>query len=325
MNGSTNPYAAFAIVRNVQATAVFRTSLANGLDTPPSMVLTSAGIGEWYGQYEVRRDGVDAAISPALGTNQQSRFTTQVTGPGTLSFWWKVSSRVNSGRLTLLINNQAQTTPAPISGTTGDWAEVVVDLPAGPHSIAWRYSRDGNSLIDGENRGYVDQLRFVREGVQDDPLQLWLAGQFTESELAEPEISDLNADPDGDGIVNLIEAAIGTSAKSRDSMELLLSVITTGESDGERTITLAANRALSPVANLKLEIQASNSLIGGVWNTLVEKSGNGNWLGIEAGVDPPVEGTAVAGSVPLVVKESVALPANAHRFYRLLVTVIPSP
>ncbi len=325
LNGSTDPFAAFAMDENVQATAVFRTSLSKGLDTPPSMNFTSAGTGEWYGQYEIKHDGVDAAVSPALGTNQQSRFTTKVTGPGTLSFWWKVSSRVNSGRLALIIENFAQTMPAPISGTSDDWAEVVVEIPAGEHSIAWRYSRDANPLIAGDNRGYVDRLRFVREGADIDPLQVWLADQFTESELADPEISGLTADPDGDGIVNLIEAAIGTSAKSRDSLELLLSVISTSESGGNRIITLASNRALSPVPNLKLEIQASESLIGGQWTTLVEKTGNENWQPMEAGISPPQEGPAVAGSVPLSVQETVALTNSTSRFYRIFASVIPPP
>jgi hypothetical protein len=325
LNGSTNPAVSFAMFGNVQATAVFRTSLSNGLDAPPSMELVPAGTGAWHGQYEIQHDGVDAAASPALGTNQQSRFTTRVTGPGVLSFWWKVSSRVSSGRLTLLVDNFAQITPAPISGTAGTWSEVVVNIPAGEHSIAWRYSRDTNPLTDGENRGYVDQVRFVREGGNDDPFADWLAGQFSESELANAQISGLNADPDGDGIVNLIEAAIGTPAKSRDSMELLLSVVSTVESGGERTITLAANRAQSPVQNLKLEIQASDLLVGGAWTTLVEKTGVGNWVVVAAGVAPPQEMIAVYGSVPLRIEESVALPLATRRFYRMMVSVVPSP
>jgi hypothetical protein len=96
-------------------------------------------------------------------------------------------------------------------------------------------------------------------------------------------------------------------------------------SAGQRTIVLSANRAEVPVMNLKLEIQASDSLADSDWTTLVEKSGDAYWHVAKADVDPPQESIAVNGSVPLQVQESVALPAADRRFYRLLVSVIPSP
>ncbi|MEO0017105.1 MAG: hypothetical protein RLZZ522_388, partial [Verrucomicrobiota bacterium] len=97
LHGSTNPVATLAMTANVDATALFRSSLQKGLDSPSAMAWTQSGTGQWYGQYETMHDGVDAAVSPALGPNQQCRFTTHLSGPGTLRFWWKVSSRANSG------------------------------------------------------------------------------------------------------------------------------------------------------------------------------------------------------------------------------------
>ena len=325
LNGSTNSTVSLSMFANVQATAVFQTTLSNGLDTPPSMTFAPSGTDQWFGQYVTRHDGVDAAVSPSLGPNQQSRFTTNVTGPGTLSFWWKVSSRLNSGKLTLLIDNFAQTTPAPLSGTTGDWAQVSVDLPAGNHAIAWRYARDSSLLIDGENRGYVDEVKFVPEGYQESSYGTWLTEQFTDSERANAEISGLNADPDTDGIGNLVEAAIGTSPKSRDSLELLLSIVSTSISGGGRTTVLSANRAQSPLMNLRIEIQASDSLVSGTWTKLVEKTGDGDWQVANAGVAEPLETIAVNGSVPVQIEESVALPLAGRRFYRLFVSMDPSP
>jgi hypothetical protein len=45
----------------------------------------------------------------------------------------------------------------------------------------------------------------------------WSRQQFTESELADASISGLNADPDGDGVVNGIELVLGRGPKSRES------------------------------------------------------------------------------------------------------------
>ena len=325
LNGSTNPAAGFSMTANVDATAVFQTTLSKGLDTPPSMALADYNSFHWFGQYETSHDGVDAAVSAAVVANQQSRISTSVTGPGVLSFWWKVSSLANSGRLTLLIDNIAQTTPAPISGTTGDWAQVVVNISAGNHPVAWRYARDSNALTSGENRGYVDEVRFVPEGTLDRVFDTWLIEQFTGPERADPTISGPNADPDNDGIENLVEAAIGSSPKSQDSREFRLSIISTTIVGGQRTTVLSANRAESPVLNLKLEIQASESLNGNTWTTLAEKTGDGNWSIAGITVSQPQEAAPVNGSVPFVIQESVAAPLTTKRFYRMQASTLPTP
>lgn len=323
LNGSTNPSAGISMFANVDATAMFQTTLAKGVDTPASMVLTQSGNGQWYGQYETKHDGVDAAVSPSLGTNQQSRFATSVTGPGTLSFWWKVSSRANSGKLTLLIDNIAQTTPAPISGITGDWAQVTVEIPAGSHPIAWRYSRDSNTLTDGENRGYVDSVKFVPVGGAEGVFESWLTDQFTEAERADPSVGGPQADPDADGLSNLIEAAIGSSPKSADTPGLALSIVSTAVSGSDRITILSAAQAAVPIQNLKLEIQASPTLDGASWTTMLEKTGEANWIVTEAGVAQPQEMSAVNGSVPLRINEAVPASPTERRFYRLRVTPIP--
>jgi hypothetical protein len=323
LHGSTNPVAALAMTANVDATAVFRTSLPNGLDSPPALAWTQSGTGQWYGQYEVMQDGVDAAASPALGPNQQCRFTTTVTGPGTLRFWWKVSSRANSGRLALLIDNYAQTNPAPISGTTGTWAQVVVEIPAGTHPIAWRYSRDASALTDGENRGYVDRVEWVPAGSVPLTFSAWSMARFTPAEQADPTISGPLADPDADDLPNLVEAAIGTSPTAKNPPALAMSLVSTTLAGLTRQTVLATQRAEIPIADLKLEIQASPSLNEASWTVLAEKSGAGEWLVRGAGVAPPHEAAATAGVVPLTVEESLTGSLTQRRCYRLAVTVIP--
>jgi hypothetical protein len=325
LNAITSPTATLSLSANLTATAIFQTSLGKALETPSSLVYTTAGNGQWYGQYEVSRDGVDCAVSPTLGTNQQARFSTTFTGPGTLKFWWRVSSRANSGRLALLLNNVAQTTPASISGTSGTWSEVTMILPAGSQSIAWRYARDSSSLTDGENRAFVDQISYVPDGFQPYTYTSWLNERFTSLDLANPLISGPGADPDSDGIPNLLEAALGSLPKVANPGGYGLSVVSAGVSGASFNVVLATGRAETPVDNIKLQIQGSPSMVNDTWTTLAEKTGSGNWENLGAGVTAPQEGSAAGGGVPVQITEARALPAGTNRFYRLNASVVSTP
>lgn len=318
LNGSTSATAAFSITANVQATAVFQTSVARGLDAAPYLSFTDFGSGSWFGQYETSHDGTDSATSPSVGPNQQSRINTIVPGPGSLSFWWKVSSRANSGRLTLLIDHVAQSTPAPISGTSSDWARVAVDIPAGSHTISWRYARDSSSLTDGENRGYVDELSFSGPNAGF-LFSHWIESRFTSAERADPKIAGPQADPDLDGLPNLIEAAVGSLPKSRDACAL--AIADTSQAGDLRQVRLNVRHAATPPDDLSLRLEAASSLDGsdGGWIPIAQKSGAGPWLLLSGQLAGPVESASVDGSIPTRFTETHSTP-HAPRFYRLVAT-----
>jgi hypothetical protein len=65
-------------------------TLAEALDTPGWAWAT--GTIPWIGQTTVTHDGVDAGQSGAISHGEQSWMETTVAGPGTLTFWWRVSS-----------------------------------------------------------------------------------------------------------------------------------------------------------------------------------------------------------------------------------------
>ena len=80
-------------------------SLEEALDTVGTLNWTTTNALNWSGQADVTHDGVDAAASPTLTNgNSSAMFQTIVTGPGTISFWWKVSSETNSDRLNFADN-----------------------------------------------------------------------------------------------------------------------------------------------------------------------------------------------------------------------------
>ena len=139
----------------LSGTGVVPVSLAQALDNPGLAVSTS-GDAPWYAQSVVVSYGTQAAQSGAIGNSQASIMETVLSGPGTASFQWKVSSELNFDFLTLTVDGVEQ---ARISGTV-DWSTVSVPLAAGAHLLRWTYSKD-SSVASGADAGWVDRLGFV--------------------------------------------------------------------------------------------------------------------------------------------------------------------
>ncbi len=119
----------------------------------------TGGNASWFGQAQVTYDGTDAARSGAIGNNQQSWMQTTVTGPGTLSFWWRVSSEYQFDYLRLHVGN---TERAAISGNV-NWQHRSVTLDTGTHTLRWTYSKDG-SVEAGMDAGFVDKITWLPNG-----------------------------------------------------------------------------------------------------------------------------------------------------------------
>ncbi len=131
--------------------------LPEALDT--TFNITSSGNANWVGQALVSHDGVDAGRSGPITHNQSSSFQTIINGPGTLRFWWKVSSE-SGDRLRFLINGVEQT------GITGDvdWQEKIYTLGPNAQTLLWTYAKNSSgSLL--EDRGWVDEIRFLPQAV----------------------------------------------------------------------------------------------------------------------------------------------------------------
>lgn len=143
-------------------TVPFSTNLAAALNatnltwtTSSSRSPTTLG---WFAQNRETHDGDVAAQSGAITHGQQSTLQTTVTGPGTVSFWWKVSSEAGYDFLRFYWNNL--TTPyAGISGDT-DWQPITLTLPAGTHTLRWAYAKDAN-VNSGHDAGWVDEVIFT--------------------------------------------------------------------------------------------------------------------------------------------------------------------
>lgn len=166
-------------------------SLAEALDAP-SLVWTSSasGGGTWYPQSANTHDGVDAARSGSITHGANTFLETTVIGPGTLTFWWSVSSEGNYDFLEFHINGTLQS--GRISGS-GSWQQKTYALTSATNVLRWRYVKD-SSASSGSDCGWVDQVVF--------------AGSATMPVITVPPLSQVVT---GGGSVTLSATATGTA------------------------------------------------------------------------------------------------------------------
>lgn len=131
-------------------------NLAGALN--PSFVWTNIPTGPgWFAQVRESHDGDMAAQSGRISHGQHSDLETTLTGPGTLSFWWKVSSEEGFDRLSFKMD-----TPSALRAISGetDWEQVTLPIPAGAHQVSWVYAKD-ISVSVGQDAGWVDEVVFT--------------------------------------------------------------------------------------------------------------------------------------------------------------------
>ena len=117
--------------------------------------------GSWYGLLtDTAHDGIDAVRSTTIENDQQSDLETMVTGPGVLTFIWKVSSQEDSDFLQFTVDNEPQAGVADISGVGAGWQSQTVQIAEGEHILRWRYIKDAAGS-DGEDTGWLDEVAFI--------------------------------------------------------------------------------------------------------------------------------------------------------------------
>ncbi|MCW1922766.1 choice-of-anchor D domain-containing protein [Luteolibacter arcticus] len=122
---------------------------------------TTGGDASWAGQTSIHHDGQDAAASGTISHGQESWMQATFTEPGTLSFWWKVSSEENYDYLSVLVNGSEL---EKISGEKA-WEKKTIVLGAGNNTIRWRYYKDATSSA-GSDKGWVDQVELVPQAAE---------------------------------------------------------------------------------------------------------------------------------------------------------------
>jgi hypothetical protein len=120
-----------------------------------NLVWTNYGNASWFGQDATTWGGYPAGQSGAIANNQSSWLQTTVTGPGMLTFWWKVSSESNYDWLQFWVNGYTNR----ISGEV-DWQRQVANVPPGLQTLNWRYFKD-DGLSVGLDSAWLAAVTFV--------------------------------------------------------------------------------------------------------------------------------------------------------------------
>ena len=109
-------------------------TLADALDTT-NLVWTTGGDVDWFAQTTNTYDGVDAARSGSIGTNQTSWIETTVVGPATVSFWMRVTFDSYSQYLNVSFTIINGNPPGGGMGLWSNWSEQIYDLGAGTNVL----------------------------------------------------------------------------------------------------------------------------------------------------------------------------------------------
>jgi len=130
-------------------------SLSQALDTTSSFT-TDGDVG-WFSQTANSYDDEDAAQSGGISHNEESLMQTTVSGAGTASFYWKVSSEADWDFLEFYIDGEMQ--EGRISGEV-DWHQMTYTITApGLHTLQWRYMKDEGASGGGDT-GWVDKFEW---------------------------------------------------------------------------------------------------------------------------------------------------------------------
>ena len=138
-SGMTQTLSSSDAGNSVTNSALATTTLGEALGAT-TLTWSTDGDAPWTAT--LAEDGSSAAMNGSIGDLNVSWVETTVTGPGTLSFDWMVSSELNGDYLTFAIDGVDQ--PGAISGEV-NWQTLTFNIPAGTHRLTWTYSKNGST------------------------------------------------------------------------------------------------------------------------------------------------------------------------------------
>ncbi|MCD6573531.1 MAG: hypothetical protein J7K95_05510, partial [Thermoplasmata archaeon] len=119
---------------------------------------STGGNANWFGEVDTYYYDHDAAQSGDIGDSENTWIKTTVDGPGTIKFYWKVSSEQNYDYLRFYIDGSQK---AKISGNVG-WQQKTYSVGSGSHELMWKYKKDG-SVSNGDDCGWIDKVEWIPE------------------------------------------------------------------------------------------------------------------------------------------------------------------
>jgi len=139
----------------------------------------------------------------------------------------------------------------------------------------------------------------------------WASTKFSSGEIGDTDISGSNADPDGDGLSNLLESAFGGNPKALDSVAISPALDVLGDKI-QITFICDSNRP-----DLTYTVEASNDLTS--WTTEIARSVGG------ATTIPVINLSIIfdsgTGARFVTVTDNADISASGKRFLRVKVNI----
>jgi uncharacterized delta-60 repeat protein len=159
----TNSGLYYAIIANLNGSVTSRvcvlavaptTLLGVALDEPQWIVTNNLDWNQWFPDVEGTNahDGLCALRSPQIYDWDSGSFSTTVTGPTNVSFWWRISAGAEA-YLDIAVDEDVSNT---ISGMT-PWQQQTLEIPNGEHTLTWTFRKDEAGSA-GDDAAWVDQL-----------------------------------------------------------------------------------------------------------------------------------------------------------------------
>ena len=138
------------------------TSIASAVGAPDIPFWHDSEAHRWFPTNGTYHSGPTSVTSGNAGiASSKSILHAGVTGPGQLTFWWKVSSEsVSWDWLEVSFDGSSETNK--IGGTGGTWSKMSLQIPEGEHVVTWIYRKDG-SYDEGEDCGWIDSVVWTPE------------------------------------------------------------------------------------------------------------------------------------------------------------------
>ncbi len=137
-----------------------------------NLTFTTGGGADWFVQTGEAHMGGSALRSGAISHNQSTWVETVINGPGTFSFWWKVSSEsVSYDYVEVVIDGEQR---AAIGGEGGIWTKQTYSFSgSGTHTIRWNYRKDGSDS-SGSDCAWLDMVTWTET-----PEPEWTTGTYS--------------------------------------------------------------------------------------------------------------------------------------------------
>jgi len=226
---------------------------------------------------------------------------TTVNGPGEMAFWWKVSSQ-SGDYLEFYVDGVLKL--GRITGEV-DWTSKSYAIDPGQHVLRWRYVKNGSGSA-GSDCAWVDAVQWMPADYD-----RWVSDHFSEQEVGDPAIVGQDADPDGDGLANVLEYAFGTEPREGGADRNLARVTPeVVEVAGQKRLRLRFTLPEFIPTDVLYQVEVSDDL--DEWTVVAEQSGAVGWSG---GADALV--APAAGGRREHVITDVTMPATGKRFGRI--------